>query len=265
MRDGRNDEAPGCGRTEPSESESGVVGDACPGSRPLRGGRGARGIGGGNRSNIVSGRQPEVLSVASRCASRGGDSAGIYQVEEVSIGRVRIQVGLRDRSDEMRSVKMRGRSPCLEFRGALGDTRVSDCWFRGVAKTKFRVSRAVATWDARTLSTATRLFTNSTDNCMVNEITARPTQARKAAEQHNQLMLARLVYIGVLRTFCRCLSVNGHMKDQMEHAGVALTAGGGFGMKVRWSDVEPVWAGRPRGRLWWPRLRDRRRLHSLEG
>ena len=31
---------------------------------------------------------------------------------------------------------------------------------------------------------------------------------------------------------------------------MALTAGGGFGMKVRWSDVEPVWAGRPRGRLW---------------
>ena len=139
-------------------------GDVCPGSRPPRGGRGARGLGGGNRSNIDS----EVLSVASRCAARGGDKAGVYQVEEVSAGRVRIRVGERDRSDEMRSVMMRGRSPCLEFRGALGDTRVPDCWFRSVARAKFRVSRAVATCDARTLSTATRLFTNSTDNCVAN-------------------------------------------------------------------------------------------------
>ena len=55
-----------------------------------------------------------MLSAASRCAARGGDEAGIYQVEEVSRGRV------RDRSDEMRSVMMRGRSPCLEFRGVKG-------------------------------------------------------------------------------------------------------------------------------------------------
>ena len=207
--------APGCGRTEPSESESGVVGDACPGSRPLRGEGEQEVLAVVTDPTLSPDGDQRYLSVASRCASRGGDSAGIYQVEEVSIGRVRMQVGVRDRSDEMRSVMMRGRSPCLDFRGALGDTRVSDCWFRSVARAKFRVSRAVATWDARTLSTATRLFTNSTDNCMVNEITARPTQARKAAEQHKQLMLARLVYIGVLRTFCRWLSVNGHMKDQM--------------------------------------------------
>ena len=42
--------------------------------------------------------------------ARGGDKAGIHQVEEVSRGRVRIRVGERDRSDEMRSVMMRGRS-----------------------------------------------------------------------------------------------------------------------------------------------------------
>ena len=45
--DGRNDEAPGCGRTEPSESESGVVGVICPGSRPPCGAKGASGRGGG--------------------------------------------------------------------------------------------------------------------------------------------------------------------------------------------------------------------------
>ena len=111
--------------------------------------------------------RPELLSAASRCAARGGDKAGIYQVEEVSKGRVRIRVGERDRSDEMRSVMMRGRRPCLEFRGALGDTLASDGWLRSVIRAKFRVSSAVATWDARTLSTATRLFTNSTDNCML--------------------------------------------------------------------------------------------------
>ena len=48
---------------------------------------------------------------------------------------------------------------------------MSDGWLRSVIRAKFRVSRAVATWDARTLSTATRLFTNSADNCMANEHT----------------------------------------------------------------------------------------------
>ena len=132
-------------------------------------------------------------------------------MEEVSTGRVRIQVGVRDRSDEMRSVMMRGRSPCLEFRGALGDTRVSDCWFRLVARAKFRVSRAVATCDART---ATRLFTNSTDNCMANEITARTIQARKAAEQHK----THVSKTGVHRCAEDLLPLvvrQRHMKDQM--------------------------------------------------
>ena len=54
--DGRNEEAPGCGRTEPSESESGVVDEACPGAGSLRAALGARGLGGGNWSTRVSGR-----------------------------------------------------------------------------------------------------------------------------------------------------------------------------------------------------------------
>ena len=232
MGDGRKDEAPGCGRTEPSES--GVVGDVCPGSRPLQGGRGARGLGGGNRSNIDSGRRPEVLSVASRCAARGGDKAGIYQVEEVSTGRVRIRVGERDRSDKMRSATMRGRSPCLEFRGALGDTRVSDCWFRSVARAKFRVSRAVATCDARTLSTATRLFTNSTDNCMANEITARTIQARKAAGQHKPHVSKTCVHRCAEDFLPLVARQRSYERPDGRHAGMALTAGGCFGVKVRW-------------------------------
>ena len=83
----------------------------------------------------------------------------------------------RDLSDEARSVMMRGRNPCLEFLGALGVTTVSVGRPRSVIKAKFRVSRAVATWDARTLSTATRLFTNSADNCMATDQTTRSTQA----------------------------------------------------------------------------------------
>ena len=132
----------------------------------------------------------------------------------MSKGRVRIQVGDRDRSDEMRSVMMRGRRPCLEFRGTLGDTPVSDGWLRSVIRAKFRVSRAVATWDARTLSTATRLFTNSADNCMANEHTARKNQASKAAElrRHDACKHA---CAEILRSFCRWCSVNGHTTDQM--------------------------------------------------
>ena len=105
----------------------------------------------------------------------------MYQVDDVSTGRARIRVGERDRSEEARSVMMRGLSPCLEFRGALGVTIVSDGWLRSVMRAKFRVSRAVATWDARTLSTATRLFTNSTDNFMATEQTARSAQESEAA------------------------------------------------------------------------------------
>ena len=100
------------------------------------------------------------------------------QVDDVSTGRARICVGEQDLSDEARSVMMRGRNPCLEFLGALGVTIVSDGWLRSVIRAKFRVSRAVATWDARTLSTATRLFTNSADNCMATDQTARSTQAK---------------------------------------------------------------------------------------
>ena len=108
--------------------------------------------------------------------------SGIYQVEEVSTGRVLVRGGARDRSDVMRSVMMRGRSPCLELRGALGAIRGSDSEFRSTARAKFRVSKAVATWEARTLSTATRVFTNSGDNHMASVLNARATQARGGCE-----------------------------------------------------------------------------------
>ena len=94
--DGRNDDAPGCGRIEPSESESGVVGVVCPGSRPPCVANGARGRGGGSRSNIDSGRAPGLWSLASRCVTRGGDKAGMYQVDDVSSGRPRMRAGERD-------------------------------------------------------------------------------------------------------------------------------------------------------------------------
>ena len=138
-------------------------------------------------------------------------------------GRVRIRVGERDRSDEMRSVMMRGRSPCLEFRGALGDTRVSDCWFRSAA-------RAVATWDARTLSTATRLFTNSTDNCMANEITARTNQARKASEQRRPHVSKACVHRYTEDLLPLVVRQRSHDRPDGRHAGMALTAGGYFGV-----------------------------------
>ena len=82
------------------------------------------------------------------------------------------------------------RSPCLELRGALKAIQESDSGFRSTARAKFRVSKAVATWQARTLSTATRLFTNSVDNHMASVITARTTQARGAANQHKQRRMA---------------------------------------------------------------------------
>ena len=90
--------------------------------------------------------------------------------------------GARDRSDAMRSVMMRGRSPCLELRGGLGTIRASDSEFRSTARPKFKVSKAVATWEARTLSTATRLFTNSGDSHMASVINARTIQARGGCE-----------------------------------------------------------------------------------
>ena len=176
--DGRNDEAPGCGRMDPSESESGVVGVVCPGSRAPCIAPGARGRGGGSRSSIDSGRASGLWSLASRCAALGGDKAGMYQVDDVSSGRPRIRAGDWDLSVEGCSVMMRGRNPCLEFLGALGVTTVSVGRLRSVIKAKFRVSKAVATWDARTLSTATRLFTNSADKYMATDQTTSSTQAK---------------------------------------------------------------------------------------
>ena len=145
---------------------------------------------------------------------------------------------------------MRGRSPCLELRGALGDTRVSDCWFGSVTRAKFRVSRAVATWHARTLSTATRLFTNSTDNCMANELTARTNPARKAAnlQRHdaNKTCMQRNTEDLLPLVFHH----RSYERPEGRHAGMALTAGGYFGVKARRWDVGPASSGRPKGRLW---------------
>ena len=121
--------------------------------------------------------------------------------------------------------------------------------FRSVARAKFRVSRAVATCDARTLSTATRLFTNSTDNCMASEITARTIQARKAAGQHKTHVSKTGVHRCAEDLLPLVVRQRSYERPDGRHAGMALTAGGGFGMKVRWLDVEPVLAGRPR-RLW---------------
>ena len=139
---------------------------------------------------------------------------------------------------------MRGRSPCLEFRGALGDTRVSDCWFRSVARAKFRVSRAVATWDARTLSTATRLFTNSTDNCMANEITARTNQARKAAGQHKPHVSKTCVHRYTEDLLPLVVRQRSYERPDGRHAGMALTAGGW----VLWSEGAMVRRGTSVGR-----------------
>ena len=69
--------------------------------------------------------------------------------------------GVRDRSDVMRSVMMRGRRQCRELRGGLGAILGSDSEFRLTARAKFKVSRDVEICEARTLSTAIRLFTNS--------------------------------------------------------------------------------------------------------
>ena len=178
--DGQNDEAPGWGRTEPSESESGVEEGVITGPRWVFAAMGAGTLGGGSRSTRASGRRSWSVPGpgTSRRTSRGGDSSGMYQVEDVSKGRVLVRGGVRDRSDAMRSVMMRGRSPCLELRGGLGTIQGSDSEFRSTARAKFKVSKAVATWEARTLSAATRLFTNSGDSHMASVINARTIQAR---------------------------------------------------------------------------------------
>ena len=131
-----------------------------------------------NRSSIDSGRAAGLWSLASRCAALGGDKAGMYQVDDVSSGRPRIRAGDRDLSGEGCSAMMRGRNPCLEFLGALGVATVSVGRPRSVIKAKFRVSKAVATWDARTVSTATRLFTNSADKYMATNETTSSTQGK---------------------------------------------------------------------------------------
>ena len=109
--DGRNDEAPGWGRTESCESESDVEDGVITGSRSLLVALGTTTLGGGSRSTRASGRRPGSSPGTSRSVSRG-----IYQVEDVSTGRVLVRGSARDRSDVMRSAMMRGRSPCLELR-----------------------------------------------------------------------------------------------------------------------------------------------------
>ena len=59
--DGRNDEAPGWGRTEPSESESGVEDGVVTGPRSLLAALGTSALGGGSRSTRASGRRPGSL------------------------------------------------------------------------------------------------------------------------------------------------------------------------------------------------------------
>ena len=109
-----------------------------------------------------------------------GDSSGMYQVEDVSRGRVLVQGGVRDRSDVMRSVMMRGRRPFLELRG--GAILGSDSEFRSTARAKFKVSKDVEICEARTLSTAIRLFTNSGESHMASVSNARTTQAKGSCE-----------------------------------------------------------------------------------
>ena len=81
---------------------------------------------------MVATGPPESLGVDQGCLLELHDVlhdeviVQVYQVEEVSTGQVLVRVGVRDRSDKMRSVMMRGRSPCLELRGSLCGIRGSD-------------------------------------------------------------------------------------------------------------------------------------------
>ena len=61
----------------------------------------------------------------------------------MSRGQVLARGGVRDRSDAMRSVMIRGRRPCRELRGGLGVILASDSEFRFTARAKFKVSRDV--------------------------------------------------------------------------------------------------------------------------
>ena len=189
LGDGRHDEAPGCGRIEWSESEFGVEVGVVTGPRSVCAVMGAGTLGWGSRStrallNTPPGRGSCSVPGpgTSRRSSRGGDSSGMYQVEDVSRGRVLVRGGVCDRSDVMRSVIMRGRSPCLELRGGLGAIRGSDSEFRSTARAKFKVSKDVEIWEARTLSTAIRLFTNSGDSHMASVSNARTIQAQSICE-----------------------------------------------------------------------------------
>ena len=115
---------------------------------------------------------------------------------------------------------------------------MSDCWFRSVARAKFRVSRAVATCEARTLSTATRLFTNSTDNCMANELTAKTNPARKAAELQRHDVSKTCVHQYTEDLLPLAVRQRSYERPDGRHAGMALTAGGCFGVKAwRWDSV----------------------------
>ena len=78
-----------------------------------------------------------------------GATAQACTRSRMSKGRVLVRDNVCDRSDVMRSVMMRGRSPCLELRGGLGTIRGSDSEFRSTARAKFKVSKAVAIWEVR--------------------------------------------------------------------------------------------------------------------
>ena len=82
----------------------------------------------------------------------------------------------------MRSVMMRGRKPCRELRGGLAAVLGSDSEFRLTARAKFKVSRDVEICEARTLSTAIRLFTNSGESHVATVSNARTTQAEGSCE-----------------------------------------------------------------------------------
>ena len=175
---------------------------------------------------VVAGDPTSIQADDQNCCQRHPDGPHEVGIRPVYTRWMKCPKVGRDRSDEMRSVRRRGCSPCLEFRGVLGDILVSDGWLRSVIRAKFRVSRAVATWDARTLSTATRLFTNSADNCMANEHTARTNQASKAAELRMRTCVRRNTEVLLPLVFGQ----RSYDKPDGRHAGMALTGGGYFGL-----------------------------------
>ena len=231
--DGRNDEAPGCGRTERSESESGVEVGVVTGPRSVFAAMGAGTLGWGSRSTSGQGSCSVPGPGTSRRTSRGGDSSGMYRVEDVSKGRVLVRGGVRDWSDVMRSVMMRGRRwrpgdhPGIGFRIPIyRKSKVQDvqggCNLGGE-----NVERS-----DQVIHKLRRQPHGKRNQCKGNTSTKWLRVNTSKSNWHVFRLHQRAEYL------LPCAELQRpRVNPDGRHAGMALTAGGAFGTAPRWSEV----------------------------